>query len=51
MTFREIEKILLDDGWYKYKITGAHYQYKHKMKSRENNNCKTYKRHKKDNYF
>ncbi len=32
LTFREVERILLDDGWYKYKVTGGHYQYKHKTK-------------------
>lgn len=32
MTFKEIEKILLRDGWYRYKIVGSHYQYKHNVK-------------------
>lgn len=32
MTFKEIEKILLKDGWYRYKIVGSHYQYKHNNK-------------------
>ncbi|MCI8411472.1 MAG: type II toxin-antitoxin system HicA family toxin [Clostridia bacterium] len=32
MTFREIEKLLLKDGWYKYKVVGSHYQYKHDTK-------------------
>ncbi len=45
MTFREVEKILLDDGWYKYKVTGAHYQYKHNTKPRKDNYFKTYKRY------
>lgn len=24
-----MEKILLKDGWYRYRIVGSHYQYKH----------------------
>lgn len=32
MTFKETEKILLKDGWYRYKIVGSHYQYKHNNK-------------------
>lgn len=32
MTFKEIEKILLKDGWYRYRIVGSHYQYKHNNK-------------------
>ena len=32
MTFKEIEKILLRDGWYRYKVVGSHYQYKHNVK-------------------
>lgn len=33
MKFREIEKILLADGWYLKTIKGSHYQYKHPAKS------------------
>ena len=32
MTFKEIEKLLLKDGWYRYKVVGSHYQYKHHIK-------------------
>ena len=32
MRFREIEKILLDDGWYQGTQKGSHHQYKHPMK-------------------
>lgn len=32
MTFKQMEKILLKDGWYRYKIVGSHYQYKHDTK-------------------
>lgn len=32
MTFKELEKILLKDGWYRYKVVGSHYQYKHSIK-------------------
>ena len=32
MTFKELEKILLKDGWYRYKVVGSHYQYKHNKK-------------------
>ena len=32
MTFKELEKILLRDGWYRYKVVGSHYQYKHNIK-------------------
>ena len=33
MKFRELEKMILDDGWY-YKTTkGSHNQYKHPTKS------------------
>lgn len=30
MTFKQVEKILLKQGWYLYKVVGSHYQYKHK---------------------
>lgn len=33
MTFREIEKIVLDDGWRLANVRGSHYQYKHPTKS------------------
>ena len=33
MTFKQVEKILLKDGWYLYKTVGSHYQYKHRYKS------------------
>ena len=32
MTFKQVEKLLLKDGWYLYKIVGSHYQYKHTEK-------------------
>ena len=32
MKFIELEKVLLNDGWYKSKVAGGHYQYKHKTK-------------------
>lgn len=32
MRFREIEKIILDDGWYWIKTKGSHFQYKHPAK-------------------
>ncbi len=32
MRFREIEKIILNDGWYWVKTRGSHYQYKHPIK-------------------
>lgn len=32
MTFKQVEKILLNMGWYRYKVVGSHYQYKHKEK-------------------
>lgn len=33
MKFREIEKMLLKDGWYQVKQKGSHHQYKHPEKS------------------
>lgn len=33
MRFREIEKIILDDGWKLKKVTGSHYSYTHPTKS------------------
>ncbi|MCI7349547.1 MAG: type II toxin-antitoxin system HicA family toxin [Ruminococcus sp.] len=32
MKFREVEKILLDDGWYFKNAKGSHNQYKHPTK-------------------
>lgn len=32
MTFREVEKILLADGWYFKKARGSHHQYAHPTK-------------------
>lgn len=32
MRFREMERILLDDGWYLVDVRGSHHQYKHKIK-------------------
>ncbi len=33
MKFREVEKILLKDGWFQVKQKGSHHQYKHPTKS------------------
>lgn len=33
MSFKELERILLNDGWYLVHVRGSHYQYKHKYKS------------------
>ena len=32
MRFREVEKIILADGWYQVKQKGSHHQYKHPTK-------------------
>lgn len=32
MKFREIERLLMDDGWYQVGQKGSHHQYKHPMK-------------------
>ena len=32
MKFREVEKIILNDGWYLKSVRGSHYQYKHLSK-------------------
>lgn len=32
MRFREIEKIVTDDGWICVDVKGSHYQYKHSTK-------------------
>jgi predicted RNA binding protein YcfA (HicA-like mRNA interferase family) len=33
MTFKEIERIVKNDGWFLEAIEGSHYHYKHKTKS------------------
>lgn len=33
MKFRELEKLLLDDGWQCVAVKGSHYQYKHPTKT------------------
>lgn len=33
MRFREVEKIILKDGWYEVHQVGSHHQYKHPTKS------------------
>lgn len=33
MRFREIEKLILQDGWYQISQVGSHHQYKHNIKS------------------
>jgi predicted RNA binding protein YcfA (HicA-like mRNA interferase family) len=33
MRFREVEKMILEDGWYETKQKGSHHQYKHPTKS------------------
>ncbi len=32
MRFRELQKIVLDDGWYLVDVSGSHHQYKHPTK-------------------
>lgn len=32
MTFRELEKIIKNDGWEYKQTVGSHYQYKHTLK-------------------
>lgn len=32
MRFREMERKLLDDGWYLVDVVGSHYQYRHPTK-------------------
>lgn len=32
MTFRELEKIIKQDGWCLFAVSGSHYQYKHPTK-------------------
>jgi len=41
MTFRELEKILKENGWYHCDTVGSHMQYKHISKPRKNNNTQT----------
>ncbi len=38
MKAREVEKLLLKDGWYLYDVVGSHHQYKHPIQKRQNNN-------------
>ncbi|GHU49957.1 toxin HicA [Spirochaetia bacterium] len=33
MTFREIEKVVKDNGWFLVDINGSHHQYKHNVKT------------------
>ena len=33
MRFREVEKMILQDGWYEVKQVGSHHQYNHSTKS------------------
>lgn len=33
MKFREVERLILDDGWYFKNQKGSHHQYKHPTKS------------------
>lgn len=40
MTFKDVEKILKEDGWYYYDTVGSHMQYKHNIKPRKGNNTK-----------
>jgi len=30
--FKEMERIILDDGWYFFEVQGGHYHYKHPTK-------------------
>lgn len=32
MKFREVERLILNDGWYQVKQVGSHHQYKHPQK-------------------
>ncbi len=32
MNFKEMEKIIKNDGWYKVSIVGSHHHYKHSTK-------------------
>lgn len=47
LKFIDLEKMLLNDGWYKYTVTGGHYQYKHRTKPGKitiSRHCKEIKR-------
>ena len=44
MKFKELEKILLNDGWTFKGAKGSHYQYIHPDKKRENNNTEAWRR-------
>ena len=33
MRFRELERIILDDGWFLNDVRGSHHHYKHPLKS------------------
>lgn len=33
MKFREVEKLLKEDGWYQVKQKGSHHQYRHPTKT------------------
>lgn len=33
MTFRELEKLLISNGWYHHHTNGSHYIYRHKEKN------------------
>jgi predicted RNA binding protein YcfA (HicA-like mRNA interferase family) len=33
MTFREIEKLVLQDGWYLSAVRGSHHHYRHPVKT------------------
>lgn len=49
MTFREVQKLLKNDGWYYYDTVGSHIQYKHPIKPRKSNFAKTRRKRKKRN--
>ena len=34
MTFRELEKLLISNGWYHSRTNGSHYIYRHHEKKR-----------------
>ena len=46
MRFRELERIVLDDGWFLNDVRGSHHQYKHPTKSGKvtipNHSCEFY---------
>ena len=33
MTFKEVEKLLKNDGWYLVNVEGSHYHYRHNQKT------------------